>query len=164
MARFLLLPALLWGLLAPQSLAARPFDARVVRVIDGDSLVVERIPQKRTSELRLQGIDAPEHGQPWGAQAKSALRRMVDGKTVQVEVITRDSYGRLVVRMWVGRTYVNAAMTASGNAWAYRRYDPDAEILAGEAQAKATRRGLWSLPPEQRIPPATWRQRAGSGR
>lgn len=152
-----LLLLLLLFLAAP--VAGTAFDARLVRVLDGDSLLVERLPQKRESELRLEGIDAPERGQPWGAQARSALRRLVTGQPLRVEVVTRDRYGRLVVRLWAGRTDVNLAMVASGNAWAYRAYDPPRAILNAETQARAARRGLWSLPPDQRIPPATWRER-----
>lgn len=154
-ARLLFLLLLLLG----QPALAAGFDARLVRVLDGDSLIVERLPQKRESELRLEGIDAPERGQPWGPQARSALRRLVTGQPLRVEVITRDRYGRLVVQLWAGRTDVNLAMVASGNAWAYRAYNPPRAILKAEAEAKAARRGLWSLPPEERIPPATWRER-----
>ncbi|MFQ3665097.1 MAG: thermonuclease family protein [Sphingomonadaceae bacterium] len=138
---------------------ARPFDARVLRVKDGDSVVVERVPQKRVMEIRLAGIDAPELGQPWGIQSREALRRMIGGRMVRVEVTDRDRYGRYVGRMWVGRTYVNAEMTRAGHAWAFARYLPDAEIRAGHEAARAAGRGLWSLPPADRLPPATWRQR-----
>jgi endonuclease YncB( thermonuclease family) len=158
MLRFLL--ALL---LVAAPLRAAPFEARVLRVKDGDSLVVERVREKRVTELRLHGIDAPELGQPWGPSARAALRRLVDGKLVLVEVVDRDRYGRLVSKVWVGRVSVSAAMAASGNAWAVRRYGADRETLAGHEAARAAGRGLWSLPPEQRIPPATWRERNPRG-
>jgi endonuclease YncB( thermonuclease family) len=140
-----------------------PFEARVVRVKDGDSLVVERVNTQRVSELRLSGIDAPELGQPWGPSARAALRRLVDGRVVTVEVVDRDRYGRLVSNVWVGRASVSAAMAASGNAWAVRRYGADRQTLKGHEAARAAGRGLWSLPPEQRIPPATWRERNPRG-
>lgn len=155
MARVLTLLALLL-LAAP--LAAQRFEARVLRVKDGDSIMVERFPQKRVSEVRLAGIDAPELGQPWGASSRAALRRLVDGRRVMVEVVDRDRYGRLVSRVFVGQVYVNAAMTGSGNAWAFARYMPDAAIRAGHEAARREGRGLWSLPPHQRVPPATWRE------
>lgn len=155
MARFLAF--LLALLLAATPLRAERFQALVLRVKDGDSLVVERLPQKRVSEIRLAGIDAPELGQPWGPSARAALRRLVQGRQVTVVVVDRDRYGRLVGKLWVGGTYVNAAMTRSGNAWAVRQYGADAEVRAGHAAARREGRGLWALPPEQRIPPATWR-------
>lgn len=145
-------------LCAGPALAAR-FEAVVVRVKDGDSIVVERVREKRQSEIRLFGIDAPEIGQPWGIQSRTALRRLVGGKTVTIETTDRDRYGRLVGRVWVGRTYVNAAMAWNGDAWAFTRYGPDRAIVDGHKAAREAGRGLWSLPPEERVPPATWRER-----
>lgn len=152
------LPALLL-LLATPAAAATIFEGRVVRVKDGDSLLVERADVKRTSEIRLAGIDAPELSQPWGIQARSGLRRIVQGKMVKVEVTDRDRYGRLVGKVWQGKAYVNAAMTLGGNAWAFDRYLRDRDIRAGQDTARKANRGLWALPPEQRLPPPTWRER-----
>jgi endonuclease YncB( thermonuclease family) len=69
----------------------------------------------------------------------------------------RDRYNRLVGRVYLNRTYVNAWMTETGNAWAFSRYMPDKAIRAGQDRARAAPRGLWTLPPERRVPPATWR-------
>lgn len=146
-------------LLAGPAAAATRFERRVLRVKDGDSLMLERADVKRTSEIRLAGIDAPELSQPWGLQSRSALRRLVQGQQVLVEVTDRDRYGRLVARLWRGRTYVNAAMTHEGHAWAFDRYLPDRDIRAGQTAARKAGRGLWQLPPEKRLPPATWRDR-----
>jgi endonuclease YncB( thermonuclease family) len=66
--------ALILALLA-SPLAASRFEGKVVRVKDGDSILVERSDVKRTSEVRLAGIDAPEAAQPWGPEARAALRR-----------------------------------------------------------------------------------------
>jgi endonuclease YncB( thermonuclease family) len=159
MPRFLR-PLLLFLLLfAASAEAATRIEGQVVRVKDGDSLMLSRPDVKRTSEIRLAGIDAPELSQPWGIQARSALRRLVQGQTVVVEVTDRDRYGRLVGRVWRGRTYVNAAMTEAGHAWAFDRYLPDRDIRAGQNAARKAGRGLWALPPDQRLPPATWRER-----
>ena len=150
----LVLILFLWALPA----LAFSFEGRVVKVKDGDSLVVLRDTVKRESEIRLAGIDAPEYRQPWGQQSRAGLKRIVLGQTVRVEVMDKDRYGRLVGKVWLGRAYVNAAMTQSGNAWAFARYMPDKQIRAGQDAARAAGRGLWSLPPEQRVPPATWRE------
>jgi micrococcal nuclease len=151
--------ALLAAALAPAAGHARSFDAKVLRVIDGDSIVVRDQRANRVHEIRLAGIDAPELGQPWGIQSRTALRRMVDARTVRIEVTDRDRYNRLVARVWQGRTHVNAAMARNGHAWAYGRNPQDSDIRTGQNEARAAGRGLWSLPPEQRIPPATWRAR-----
>jgi len=157
-----LVPALLIAIAAPAVLAApnlAVFEGRVVRVKDGDSLMVERQDVKRTSEIRMAGIDAPELAQPWGIQSRSALRRMVQGQRVRVEVTDRDAYGRLVGKVWAGRTYVNAAMTEQGHAWAFSRYMRDSRIRAGQDSARKAGRGLWRLAEKDRVPPATWRDR-----
>lgn len=148
---------LMLALLGAAPAWATSFTAKVVRVKDGDSLVVQRYDVKRTSEIRMAGIDAPELAQPWGIQSRSALRRLTLGKDVRVEVTDRDRYGRLVGRVWQGKAYVNAAMTRSGDAWAFDRYLPDKAIRAGHEEAQRNRRGLWALPAAQRIPPASWR-------
>lgn len=151
-------------LLAVVALVATPAPAKVIageviRVKDGDSLMLYRPDVKRTSELRLAGIDPPELAQPWGLQARSALRRKVEGRAVRVELTDRDRYGRLVGRIWVGPTYVNAYMTQFGHAWAFDRYMKDSRIRAGQDLARREKRGLWGLPPEDRLPPPTWRER-----
>lgn len=135
------------------------FTGTVTRVKDGDSLLIRRDDVGRISEVRLAGIDAPELAQPWGIQSRTALRRMVGGQRVAVLVTDRDRYNRLVGKVYLGREPVNARMTADGHAWAFARYLPDREIRAGHDSARRAGRGLWSLPPDQRIPPATWRAR-----
>lgn len=152
--RFLLALALL----AAAPTFATSFEGRVTRVKDGDSLLVFRPDVKRTSEVRLAGIDAPELAQPWGIQSRSALRLLANGKQVRVEVTDRDRYNRLVARVWLGKNYVNATMTEQGHAWAFDRYMKDSRIRAGQNAAIKARRGLWKLPPKDRVPPATWRQ------
>lgn len=156
---FILLCFLLFALPA----SAFTFEGKVVRVKDGDSILVHRADVGRTSEIRLAGMDAPELAQPWGIQSRSALRRMIDGKTVRVEVTDRDMYNRLVGKVWIGRRYVNAEMTRQGHAWAYARYLPDRDIRAGHDAARKAGIGLWSLPPEQQLPPAAWRARNPRG-
>lgn len=143
--------------------SAASFEGQVVRVKDGDSILVHRADVKRTSEVRLAGIDAPELAQPWGIQSRTALRRLVLNKPVRVEVTDRDRYGRLVGWVSQGRSNVNVAMVRSGNAWAFDRYIKSAQVRAAQAEAKRDGRGLWALPPEQRLPPPTWRARHPRG-
>jgi micrococcal nuclease len=137
---------------------AQTFAGVVIRAKDGDSLLVARPQDGRVSEVRMAGIDAPELHQPWGPQAKAAMQRLVQGRPVIVQVTDRDRYGRLVARVWQNGTYINAAMVQGGNAWAYSRYLPDPVILRGAAAARLAGRGLWALPPDQRMPPPVWRE------
>ncbi|MFN3370905.1 MAG: thermonuclease family protein [Sphingomonadaceae bacterium] len=140
-------------------LAAAGFEGVVVRVKDGDSLLIERARERRVEEVRLHAIDAPELGQPWGIQARSALRRLVQGRPVRVETLGRDRYGRWLGRVTVGRVDVNLALVEGGHAWAVRGYGAGPALVQAQRDAKAAGRGLWALPPDQRLPPATWRDR-----
>lgn len=96
---------------APVSATSRqiegPVAAEVVKVIDGDTVLVEAMPwpdHKVSTYVRLRGIDAPELRSKCPAfreaalQAKSELRSLVDGeRMVQLTAISGDKYfGRVV--------------------------------------------------------------------
>jgi hypothetical protein len=49
-------------------------------------------------------------------------------------------------------------MVRQGAAWIYQQYNKDKSLLAVEAEAKAAKRGLWSLPEAERAPPWEWRK------
>jgi endonuclease YncB( thermonuclease family) len=74
--------------------------AEVTRVIDGDTLEV--LYEGRRETVRLIGIDAPESGQTFAAEAKTLLETMVLGQTVGLEfdLQERDQYGRLLAWVW----------------------------------------------------------------
>lgn len=52
---------------------------------------------------------------------------------------------------------VNEQMVKNGDAWAYRHYLKDPDYCAWEVEARDHKRGLWRLPPDQRIAPWKWR-------
>lgn len=116
-------------------------DASATLVIDGDSLWLET--GGAMLEVRLQGIDAPEICQPWGPEARDALRDLVQGKTVQFRTVGKDSYGRTLATLYVdGTLEVNRALVKEGNAWSTRvRYDRG-PYVSEERMAKALGRGL----------------------
>lgn len=130
---------------------------RVRSVSDGDTFVLETTEGVRLV-VRIAEIDAPEQGQPFGSQSKSALTNLVGGRTVQLVVQTTDTYGRAVARPYVGTTDVSAAMVASGSAWVYRRYLRDDRLPELESAARKAEKGLWGLPAAQRQPPWEWRR------
>ncbi len=130
---------------------------RVVGVHDGDTITV-LTDGKKSSKIRLNGIDAPETKQPFGARAKEELSGLVFGKTVEVTVQATDRYGRTVGRVRIGDVDVNLAMVRAGMAWWYRAYARgDKALEAAEAEARASRRGLWSE--KDPTPPWEWRKK-----
>lgn len=129
----------------------------VVGVVDGDTVDVRL--GSGMIRVRLQAIDTPERGQPYGDAAKQALARIVFGKAVELEPYEQDRYDRLVARIWLGDVDVNASMIKEGYAWAYRRYLDDVRYCIYEHDARRARRGLWQAPAEQWVAPWEWRRR-----
>jgi micrococcal nuclease len=133
------------------------FSGHVVRVIDGDTLVLDG-----DRRVRLLDINTPEMNyesgtpEPHAQQATDALRRMVFGQyvTVQTGRKAKDSYGRWLGHVYMrapsgGSAWVNGTLVRDGYAHIYSFADNALytnELGAYEAMARAHKRGLWSLP------------------
>jgi len=148
--------ALVLGIPAPA--AAEFFEGRVVAVFDGDTIEVLVGHERR--RVRLSGIDTPERGQPWAEKARQALARRVFDREVRVNDVGADRYGRTVGEVYADNVCVGCELVREGNAWVYRKYSEDRVLYQLEAEARAARRGLWSLPEAQRLPPWEWRHTA----
>lgn len=147
-ARLFLLAALLL-VLAP---ALAQASARVVEVIDGDTVRVRMGAE--TVTVRLEGIDCPEATQPWAARARQFTARAL-GKAATVHPRTRDAYGRTVARIHVEGADLSLELLRAGLAWHFKRYNQEPELARLEAEARAARRGLWA--DRDPIPPWEWR-------
>ena len=130
----------------------RPSPVRVVSVQDGDSITV-RAPQSKSEDrfrVRLYAIDAPEHDQQYGDEARDYLRRLVWNRNdLILEPIDTDRHGRLVGVLYyreAGRQRsVNRLMVQQGLAWWYSRYGGHGLGLEqGERDARGRRRGMWA--------------------
>ena len=131
-------------------------DLRVVRVSDGDTFT-GLDAENRQIKVRLHGIDAPEAKQAFGTVARKALADLIADKTVSVEEVDRDRYGRVVGRVTVGGKLVNAEQVRAGMAWRYVQFDRRNEFGALEGEARRHRRGLWA----DAHPVAPWEWRKG---
>ncbi len=168
-SRLLLVAVLAFGLasLAGARDITPEFDARVIHVDDGDTLVALRLDGQK-SKIRLANIDAPETshgrcrpGQPWSEKAAGELARLVKGRTVRFTCHTLDRYDRAVCDVLVDGTTASRELARRGVVWANRAspgYLRDREVGAAEAQARAARQGLWADP--NAIPPWEWRRTA----
>ena len=138
---------------------AFPWSGEVVRVIDGDTVIV--IKNHHRVKIRLSCIDAPERDQPYGKRAKQFLSRLIFGKIVEVEEHGRDRYSRVIADLYLlvdhDKIWINEEMVEEGLAWVYRRYCPITPLLEDESEAHKLKRGLWSQ--TQPIPPWKWRRR-----
>ena len=155
MTRFLIL------LCCPILLFATEFSAKVIRVVDGDSVNILCLPEKEELKLRLYGIDAPEWKQAYGKESKDALNGLLGtNREIFVKVLDKDRYGRLICNLHLNSEDipVNEWMVSKGNAWHYVKYAPDdINLQQAEKNARKNKLGLWSL--ETPIPPWEFRKK-----
>ena len=95
--------------------------AVVIRVIDGDTVEIEG-----GQRVRYIGIDTPEKGEYYFAEASQKNTELVLGKTVRLEKDASevDRYGRLLRYVYVDDLFVNAELVHLGYARAVE-YPPD---------------------------------------
>jgi len=124
----------------------------VVKVIDGDTLVLED-----GRSVRLVGIQAPKlplgrahvKEQPFAAEAKTALEKLTLGKTLRLSYGGReqDRYRRALAHFHTpDGVWVQGRLLELGLARVYSFRDNRArvpEMLALEAEARRGKRGLW---------------------
>lgn len=149
--------------ISPVTYAAQSFDAKVVKVIDGDTVQVLD-DQNTNIRIRLYGIDAPESKQAYGQKSKQALSGAIASKTVTIVNHGNDIYNRMLGNVWSEGYDINASMIASGYAWVYR-YKGIATVpdyVNFEKSAKAAGTGLWA--DGQPIPPWEWRRENSKGK
>lgn len=142
----------------PSALACLPAhttreQAKVIKVIDGDTIEVEinGTPYK----VRYIGIDTPESTtrvEYFGKEAAARNRALVDGQQVTLvkDVSETDRYNRLLRYVLVGEVFVNYELVRGGYANTLR-YPPDvacADVFReAERQAREERLGLWAPTP-----------------
>lgn len=125
--------------------------ARVVSVIDGDTIDVEI--EGRRERVRYIGINTPERDQPLYREATDANARWVAEREVRLErdVSDRDRFGRLLRYVYVDGVLVNEALLLEGYAQLFT-FPPDvryeARLLDAQREGQREGRGLWAgLPP-----------------
>jgi endonuclease YncB( thermonuclease family) len=145
--------ALAWLAATPCATAApaRLLEGTVTHVSDGDTLWIRPAGGGRPVKVRVQGIDAPERCQPWGAQATQALAARVLHQAVRLEEGPHDGHGRQLGRLMQGDQDVGALMVREGHAWSYRWRRNLGPYAAEEQRARAARKGLWA-DPQARLP------------
>lgn len=145
---------------------------RVIKVSDGDTLrfwhtptwLHTLTPTGKTSEvclpIRICTMDTPETakfgspGQPFGVEAKEYLSHLILDTSIQIQLLEKDQYGRLVAsvrqRGWLRTTYMDEAMLQAGFAEVYLGsgavYGAKGKehYLKLQEQARTKRKGMWS--------------------
>jgi endonuclease YncB( thermonuclease family) len=148
-------------------LVGASFPARVVSVLDGDTIDVRRQGQANPMRVRLEGIDTPESGEPFSQVARMRTRVLAFDQDVLVEGRDVDQYGRLVARVLVGagaeRIDLSVALVGAGLACHYRYFSADPVLARAESDARTAGLGFWAPDAEKprcvaanaSIPPGT---------
>jgi len=130
--------------------------ASVVRVIDGDTIVVS-LGGARQERVRYVGMDTPETVKPdtpvqcWGLAAHALNARLLAPGarvTLRFDRELRDRYGRLLAYVYraADGLFVNAQLVRDGAARTLTiapNTGHEAELTRLQAGAQAARRGLW---------------------
>lgn len=114
---------------------------------------------KKTINVRLAGIDAPEmghfgwHAQPYSKEAQQWLENYTKGRRVTLTLHRMDQYGRAVatvhIRRWgILRRNVSLAMVRAGYATVYHNSGAQYggikdELMEAEAWARKKKLGMW---------------------
>lgn len=136
----------------------RPWEGTVNRVIDGDTLEVQRGRERVL--VRMYGIDAPEIRQPGGQEAIVGAKRLLLGKRVQISPMEPDRGRHVSALVYRGKMLVNSEMVRKGYAWVHtgtcrqQKFCRDWQRL--ERDARKQRLGIWGKHNNHQ-PPWEWR-------
>ena len=128
----------------------------VVRVIDGDTIVIDKDGMDET--VRFIGIDTPETVHPskpvqcFGQEASRVTKEWLEGRSVSLEIDPvegeRDKYRRLLGYVYRDDgLFVNLEPIRQGYAYEYTYnlpYQYQAEFQNAELEARTEEAGLWS--------------------
>jgi endonuclease YncB( thermonuclease family) len=136
--------------------SAEDFSGQVVGIIEGDTIEVMHLG--KAERVRLQGVDCPKMGQPFGKRAKQYTSTHTFKKTVTVVVSDTDNNGQTVGQVILpDMSNLNIVLISAGLAWWFESHAPEDKILQDvQKSAKAAKRGLWADPDP--TPPWEWKK------
>ncbi len=118
------------------------FEGRIVRVTDGDTITLLDA-DNRQHKIRLDGIDAPESGQPFWRVSKQHLAELLANREAVAECSKIDKYRRDICLVLVGGADAGLEQIRAGMTWCFRHYakelplDRRQQYADMEAQARA---------------------------
>lgn len=140
---------------APESGAV--MSGKVTHVLDGDSVKFKPRGDAEL-EVRLAGVDAPEHSQPHAEQSRAALEGLLGSRDLLLISRGHDRYGRELAVLRDGDLNINRELVRLGHAWAYTAYAEDTRLARLQKDAEEAGRGLWSVTGARPIAPWDWRK------
>ncbi len=134
----------------PDRLPPHSEPVRVVRVVDGDTLLLED-----GVRVRLLGVDTPETKrpdhpvEPFGPEASAFTREFIGSRpiTLQYDRERRDRFGRVLAYVFVGDQLLNEELIRAGLSRAETRF-PFSQSMkrcfqAAEEFARESGHGIW---------------------
>ena len=137
------------------SLFSNTLKGRIVRVIDGDTIVLLDSLNVQ-HKIRLDGIDCPEKGQPFGSVATKFVKDISKGKFATIHYTKKDRYRRVLGVLIVDSVDVNKELLRNGLAWHYKHFNNDSIYSQLEQDARDKKLNLWS--DKSPIEPYYWRK------
>jgi micrococcal nuclease len=123
----------------------------VTHVTDGDTLRVRPLGTQLGSrskvdsfKIRIDGIDAPESCQQYGATSAAALKKLLITKQVTITSRRFDDYGRDVAKVTIDSVDVGSWMVKNGHAWSYHYRFSKGPYASEEKAAERDKLGLFA--------------------
>lgn len=124
---------------------AQTISGKIIGASDGDTITI-RTADGRNYKIRLNGVDCPEKSQDFGKRAKDFTWNFCYGKKISANLLSKDKYDRNIADVFADGQSLNRALVAAGLAWHYKKYSDDPDLARLEDEARAAKRGLWSIP------------------
>ena len=121
--------------------------AKVIRVIDGDTIEIEG-----GQKVRYIGINTPESDTCYSTESTIRNKELVEGRIVTLEkdISETDKYGRLLRYVYSGELFINEILVKEGYA-EVSTFPPDVKyqdrFLEAQRQARENNFGFWSSCP-----------------
>lgn len=130
----------------------------VIKFYDGDNLVIVQGGIK--TKVRLACVDAPELKQATGQQSRNALKALMKDSEIQLNIISKDRYGRLIAEVIADGINVNQTLVQLGQAHFDNQHRKGCDGYATlEKQAQAQHLGIWKDGIKNVVLPSQFRQR-----
>ena len=108
---------LYFGFISINSVRANPITLEGIgSAIDGDTITINNY------KVRLNGVAAPELNEEGGNEAKQAMQKILENKTIKCSLSGRKSYERYIGVCWIGAVDVGALIILQGFARDCFRY------------------------------------------
>lgn len=122
--------------------ASEKYEGVVTRVIDGDTLILRYV--EHHVSVQLEGVDAPEPGEPYARRAAESLARLCHRQPAIVHAEGADAYGRVLGEVICNGVNVNQEQLRRGMGRLETPADAPPAWRKLQRDARSAGRGLWA--------------------